>query len=58
MTWINHNTVATDLNDHATNAHLLESGFSIRHIETWHRAGRDDSTIIWDAIAGTDDLPY
>jgi hypothetical protein len=57
MTRIDHNTIATDRNDDAANAQLLASGYSIRHIETWHRDGHDISTIVWDVLS-TEDLPY
>jgi hypothetical protein len=57
MTKIDHNTIATDLNDHATNTQLIASGYSIRHIETWHRDGQDDSTIVWDIIDESN-LPF
>jgi hypothetical protein len=57
MTRINHNTIATDRNDDATSAQLLARGYTIRHIETWHREGHDDSTIVWDTLSEAD-LPY
>jgi hypothetical protein len=59
MTQIDAKTTATDFNDTATNAQLLDQGYSIRHIETWHRDNHSDSIIIWDTPAITEaDLPY
>jgi len=36
---------------------MFALGYSIRHIETWHRDGHDDSTIVWNTLS-EDDLPY
>jgi hypothetical protein len=59
MTKIDANTTATDFNDTDTNAHLLDQGYSIRHIETWRRDDHSDSFIIWDSPAITEaELPY
>jgi hypothetical protein len=48
MTQIDHNTCATDPDDQVTNGYLTELGYTIRHIETWHRDGGSDSVILWD----------
>ena len=59
MTILNDAAIVTDIDAHAANLSLLEDGYSIRHIETWHRNGYDDTCIVWDAPAITDaDLPY
>ena len=59
MTKIDANTTATDFNDSDTNGHLLDQGYSIRHIETWHRDDHSDSLIIWDSPAITEaELPF
>ena len=59
MTQVDANTTATDFNDTDTNAQLLGQGYSIRHIETWHRDTSSDSIIIWDTPAITEaGLPY
>ena len=49
----------TDFFDaHSDNAVLTEQGYTIRHIETWHRE-TDHSCIVWDAPDITEaDLPY
>ena len=59
MTFLSNGAIATDIDAHADNLSLLEDGYSIRHIETWHRNGYDDACIVWDAPAITEaDLPY
>ena len=59
MTQIDQNTCATDLDDQATNGHLTEQGYTIRHIETWHRSGHSDTVILWDTPALSEaDLPF
>ncbi len=58
MTRIDQKTIATDLNDDAGNADLIAQGYSIRHIETYHR-DQDYSAIIWDWPGIEEhDLPY
>lgn len=58
MTRLDNGTVATDLDAHNDNATLTAEGYTIRHIETWHR-DIDLSCIIWDAPDPTEaDLPY
>jgi hypothetical protein len=59
MTHLSNNTVATDIHAHADNAALTAQGYTIRHIETWHRDGHDDTCIVWDSpgISETDP-PY
>jgi hypothetical protein len=44
ITQIDHDTCATDLDDQVT----TEQGYTIRHIETWHRYGHSDTVILWD----------
>lgn len=57
MTHLGNNTVATDLDAHATNAALAAQGYTVRHIETWHDL--DHSCIVWDAPDITEaDLPF
>ena len=46
MTKIDQNSYATDLDDQVTNSHLTEQGYTIRHIETWHRNGHSESIIV------------
>jgi hypothetical protein len=59
MTNIDCATCATDLDDTAMNSEMFEQGYSIRHIETWHRDGHSDSIIVWDSPAITEaDLPF
>ena len=43
MTKIDQNSYATDLDDQVTNSHLTDQGYTIRHIETWHRNGHSES---------------
>ena len=50
--------IVTDLDAHADQLSLLAEGYTIRHIETWHR-DIDHSCIVWDAPEITEaDLPY
>ncbi len=48
MTRLDNGTIATDIDAHDDNATLVAEGYTIRHIETWHR-DIDHSCIIWDA---------
>jgi hypothetical protein len=58
MTHLDNGTIATDIDAHDDNATLAAEGYTIRHIETWHR-DIDLSCIIWDAPDLTEaDLPY
>jgi hypothetical protein len=58
MTHLDNGTVVTDLDAHSDNAVLTDQGYTIRHIETWHR-DFDHSCIVWDAPDITEaDLPY
>ena len=59
MTFITATTCATDLNDTIANTDLAGQGYTIRHIETWHRDNHSDSIIVWDVpqISETD-LPF
>ncbi len=52
MTQLSSGTIATDLDAHNDNATLTARGYTIRHIETWHRTG--DTCIIWEAPALTE----
>ena len=59
MTHLSATTCATDLGNAVVNKQLLDQGYTIRHIETWHRDGQDDSIIVWDTPALDEaDLPY
>ena len=43
--------IATDLDAHDDNAALTAQGYTIRHVETWHSAGCNETCIVWDAPA-------
>ena len=58
MTHRDNGTIATDLDANTINADLIRDGYTIRHIETWHR-DIDHACIIWDAPEITEaDLPF
>ena len=59
MTHLDNGNVVTDLDATTYNAGLTAQGYTIRHIETWHRTDSDDSFIVWDVpeITGAD-LPF
>ena len=58
MTHLSNGTVATDLDNDIDNHTLSSQGYTIRHVETYHR-DTDMSCIIWDAPAIAEaDLPY
>ena len=58
MTKLDNGTIATDLDSDIDNAALLDQGYSIRQIETYHR-DIDPTCILWEAPALTEaDLPY
>ena len=58
MTHLSNGSVATDIDAHDDNAALSAQGYTIRHIETYHR-DTDMSCIVWDAPAITEaDLPF
>ncbi|WP_158258363.1 hypothetical protein [Rhodopila globiformis] len=58
MTHLSNGTVATDIDANDDNAALSAQGYTIRHIETYHR-DIDVSCIVWDAPAITEaDLPF
>ncbi len=58
MTHLDNGTVVTDLDAHSDNAQLSDQGYTICHIETWHRE-TDHSCIVWDAPEITEaDLPF
>jgi len=50
MTHLSNGTVATDIDAHEDNAHLTAYGYTVRHIETYHR-DIDMTCIIWDVPA-------
>ena len=59
MTILTDGAIVTDIDAHTANLSLLQDGYSIRHIETWHRNGYDDTCIVWDAPPITEaDVPY
>lgn len=59
MTKIGENIYATDLDDYDTNSGLLEQGYTIRYIGTWHRSGYSDGIIVWDGpTISAGDVPY
>lgn len=57
MTHLDNGAIVTDI-DSTENDRLAHLGYTIRHIETWHRE-TDHTCIVWDApeIAEAD-LPY
>jgi len=59
MTNLSNGIVVTDLDANHDNTRLTGQGYTIRHIETWHRDASDDTFIVWDAPQITEaDLPY
>jgi hypothetical protein len=48
MTKLDNGTIATDLDSDIANAALLGQGYTVRHIETYHR-DIDHTCIIWEA---------
>jgi len=59
MTKIDQNIYATDLDDQVTNGHLTDQGYTIRHIETWHRNGHSETIIVWDGpTISAADVPF
>jgi hypothetical protein len=59
MTEISDGTIVTDVDNHEDNNRLTSRGYTIRHIETWHRAGVSESFVVWDPPEITEaDLPY
>jgi len=58
MTTLSDGTIVTDLDAHTLNLSLVENGYSIRHIETWHEHD-NQSFIHWEAPEiGEADLPF
>jgi hypothetical protein len=58
MTHLPNGTVATDIDAHDDNAALSAQGYTIRHVETYHRHP-DMTCIVWDPPAITEaDLPF
>ena len=57
MTQLDDGTIVTNIDATDDNANLTRRGYTIRHVETWHR--EEDSTfIIWDGPEITEaDLP-
>jgi len=52
-------TIVTDSDNHQDNNRLTSRGYTIRHIETWHRDGDSESFVVWDLPEITEaDLPY
>ena len=59
MTRLEDGTLVTDRDADQINAQLLDTGYTVRHIETWHIDEAPESFIIWDAPALTEaDLPF
>jgi|GEM_PF-2374460 hypothetical protein len=59
MTELSNGTVVTDLDAHTDNDMLTSRGYTIRHVETWHLEGNDESYIVWDAPQISEaELPY
>ena len=59
MTRISDGTCVTDLDNHDHNQRLTAQGYTIRHIETWHRDRPSERSIVWDAPEITEaDLPF
>lgn len=58
MTQLDNGTIVTDIDATDDNTNLTAQGYTIRHIETWHR--EDDCTfIVWDAPEITEaDFPW
>jgi len=49
MTFLDNGTCYSDLDDEIGNSFLVAFGWTIRHIEDWHRNGTTHSIIAWDA---------
>jgi hypothetical protein len=59
MTQLSNGTVVTDIENSADNQRLADRGYTIRYIETYHRAEDSESFILWDAPQiEASDLPY
>ena len=59
MTKLSNGTIVTDMNATHENTALIAQGYTIRHIETWHRSGHSDTVILWDIPALSEaDLPF
>jgi hypothetical protein len=47
------------IDNDADNNRLTSRGYTIRHIETWHRDGVSESFVVWDPPEITEaDLPF
>ena len=58
MTHLSNGTVVTDLDANDDNAALTAQGYTIRHVETWHRE-TDHTCVVWDAPQiSAAELPY
>jgi hypothetical protein len=59
MTRMSDGAYVTDIDNDEANATLTSCGYTIRHVETWHRNGFSDSFIVWDPPEISEaDLPY
>ena len=58
MTQLSNGTIVTDIDAAHDNTALTAQGYTIRHIETYHRDS-DMSCIVWDAPEIAEcDLPF
>ena len=58
MTRLDDGTIVTDLDASAINQSLLENGYSVRYVETWHHHDCQ-SFVHWDTPKITEgDLPF
>jgi hypothetical protein len=59
MTEMSDGTIVTNIDNDQDNNRLTCRGYTIRHIETWHRYGVSESFVVWDPPEITEaDLPY
>jgi hypothetical protein len=59
MTRMSDGAYVTDIDNYEANTTLTTCGYTIRHIETWHRHGLSESFIVWDPPEISEaDLPY
>lgn len=58
MTHLSNGTIVTDIDAATDHAFLTAQGYTIRHIETWHR-DEDHSFIVWECPQITEaEVPY
>lgn len=58
MTHLSNGTIVTEIDASTDNATLTAQGYTIHHIETWHR-DEDHSFIVWECPAISDaDVPF